>query len=268
MSPEGNPFDVLFQDPAYLEFKNHLYNYMRRKEEILRVLKSNGRKGPILEIGSGVSPIAETKLDVVFSDISKEAMGYLQRNGIARQAVVMSASDIAFISESFATVICSEVIEHIADDQEALREMARVLQPGGELILTFPLHAYYFARDDAFVGHKRRYSVASVVDQLKGLGFGDFKIAKVTGFLDKIVMLTAVLVFQAWWPLIGRRSAAQGKNPFLVSMLPVYKVANRIFSCLVKWEAKAMPLSVTTIALVSCRKSGECNPATGCLPRQ
>jgi SAM-dependent methyltransferase len=48
------------------------------------------------------------------------------------------ADALPFASASFSTVLCTQVLEHLAEPQAALAEMARVLAPGGRLILTAP----------------------------------------------------------------------------------------------------------------------------------
>lgn len=63
------------------------------------------------------------------------------------------------------------VLEHIADDGHALGELARVLRPGGRLLLYLPAFPMLFSSMDAKVGHHRRYTRASVSPMLKRSGF-------------------------------------------------------------------------------------------------
>jgi SAM-dependent methyltransferase len=45
---------------------------------------------------------------------------------------------LSFRDREFTAIICMEILEHIPDYRAALREMARVLEPGGRAYLTFP----------------------------------------------------------------------------------------------------------------------------------
>jgi len=248
-----NPFEIFFQDPVYLEFKDHLYSYLRRKEEVLSFLNA-GENAVVLEAGSGISPILEDFGKVVFSDLSPEAMRYMAIARKASRIIVMDVVTMAVRTGSVSAVICSEVLEHVQDDERAMAEMARVLEPGGQLIITVPVHRRFFALDDRFVGHRRRYSIDDLTDSLRGLGFSDFEYSKVTGFLDKCAALLAVLLFG----LLAKSSRAGEKvskrQAFLKGVFPFYVRANRIYSCLVKWEAKLLPFCLANVILVSCRK--------------
>ncbi len=48
-------------------------------------------------------------------------------------------TDILFTDNSFDVIICSHVLEHISDDRRAMRELYRVLKPGGWAVLQVPI---------------------------------------------------------------------------------------------------------------------------------
>lgn len=91
-------------------------------------------KRKTLDLGSAWSPYAEHFSNRVSADIEA-------REGVD---VVADAHNLPFADGEFEVVLCSEVLEHLHTPERAVSEMYRVLQPGGELILTtrfmFPMH--------------------------------------------------------------------------------------------------------------------------------
>jgi SAM-dependent methyltransferase len=55
-------------------------------------------------------------------------------------------------------VTCGEVLEHLDDDRAAVREIARVLRPGGVLVASVPANPWRYDWVDHWVGHRRRYT--------------------------------------------------------------------------------------------------------------
>ena len=53
-------------------------------------------------------------------------------------ALVGSAFELPFADATFDVIFCTEVLEHLAEPQRAVREMARVLAPGGKVFITVP----------------------------------------------------------------------------------------------------------------------------------
>lgn len=51
-----------------------------------------------------------------------------------------------------------DVIEHLDDDVRALREYARVVRPGGLVVVTVPAYQWAWSRHDEILGHRRRYT--------------------------------------------------------------------------------------------------------------
>ena len=54
------------------------------------------------------------------------------------QAIRGSAYELPFADGSFDKIIAAEVLEHLPEDARAMRELARVLKPGGSIAITVP----------------------------------------------------------------------------------------------------------------------------------
>jgi ubiquinone/menaquinone biosynthesis C-methylase UbiE len=67
-------------------------------------------------------------------DVNPEAV----RHGVAANLRSMSATELEFPDASFDKIYSFHTIEHVPDLPRALREMARVLRPGGRLMLVYP----------------------------------------------------------------------------------------------------------------------------------
>lgn len=250
----GNPFHGFFFDPLYLKYKNHLFNYRLRRRACLRELMTlqNPR---ILEIGSGISPMADAFPGVFFTDVSDKAMRWLRRTGVAEKAAVTDINRLPFPGGSFDAIICSEVLEHIRDDAGALKEMRRVLTSGGALILTVPVNPKFYAYDDKFVHHERRYDCESLKGMLESSGFTDIRVRKVAGLIEKISTLSAVIIFDKFFGRENPQKAGSARSSFGMRFLfPVYKLLNLILEVLVYCESKVLPVSLSSIVLLHSKK--------------
>lgn len=253
-----NPFETFYRNPVYLEFKNHLYNYQLRRRAIRDALKSAPQNGLILEIGSGVSTMADGLGKVLFSDISMEAMRCLKDRETKPLTAAMSVTDIAIQNEKIDSLVCSEVLEHVPDDRRALYEFSRILKPGGLLVLTVPAHPRYFGTDDIFVEHQRRYKIWPFLKQIRKAGFNQVKIVKITGLLDKLAMVTLTTLYPLF-ALRGKKKKAAKDSGLRIlllrGLLPFYITLNWIFALFVTLEARLMPLSTTAVIMVTARKT-------------
>lgn len=57
-------------------------------------------------------------------------------------ALISAAEYLPYRSDTFDTIISNEVIEHVADDRMAAREMVRILKPGGRIVMFAPNRWY------------------------------------------------------------------------------------------------------------------------------
>lgn len=103
-------------------------------------------------------------------DIQEHNLRYCLKEGlITNTAIRGDTSFLPFAADTFDTVLCSEVIEHIVDDQQAVKELSRVLKPGGRLIISVPVPPGNIDLDE--YGHKREgYTPEALKDLLKSQG--------------------------------------------------------------------------------------------------
>ncbi|MGQ9585005.1 MAG: class I SAM-dependent methyltransferase [Anaerolineae bacterium] len=70
------------------------------------------------------------------------------------------------------TVVCLNVLEHIADDMLALRNAHRILErEGGNLVIFSPASPFLYGAHDRLVGHHRRYTLAGLQRKLEKAGY-------------------------------------------------------------------------------------------------
>jgi 2-polyprenyl-3-methyl-5-hydroxy-6-metoxy-1,4-benzoquinol methylase len=124
-------------------------------------------EGRLLEVGCGegrgVEVLAQHASDYLGLDKIAEVISRLQQqypNMRFQQAVIPPFEGIA--DESFDRVVSFQVIEHIQNDELFLKEIYRVLKPGGFAIISTPNIKHTLSRNP---WHVREYTV----DQLKML---------------------------------------------------------------------------------------------------
>ena len=252
-------FDDFVVDPVYLLFKRHIYSYLYRKAAVTRRVKrlADGSALRLLEVGSGVAPIGPPSDHVILTDLSVHALARLRQEGVKGHAIAMSATANALRLGSADVVVCSEVLEHIADDDTAIAEVSRVLRPGGSLILTVPCNPRYFTFDDAFVKHQRRYEIPALLDQLRRAGLEIVEVAKLAAVLEKVATLTLVRSFVFLHPLLAPFAGdRRGRGAGMLSraLLPLYVMANHVFAVAIRLEGRLMPWAATSMVLVHARK--------------
>ena len=244
----SNRFEDFFADAGYVTLKNHLYNYLLRKRAIRKCMQLQ-KKDLILEVGSGLSPMLDDSERIVYSELSFSALNTLKRNQLTGFYVVADAMHLPFKADSFSHVICSEVLEHLPDDRPALREMASVVEMGGSLIITFPHRKDYFALDDHFVCHFRRYELLEMQKRLKDVELDMVEIRKVFGPLEKLTMLVAVSII-SFLRRIRSEKTTFGLWSGWRFITPIFKWLNRLYCVPIWLDAWLFPRSLAAVLLI------------------
>ncbi len=70
-----------------------------------------------------------------------------------------------------------DVLEHLSDDDMALREVHRILKPGGALVLSVPAYQHLWSAHDEALHHFRRYEKQGLANVLREAGFKTWRLS-------------------------------------------------------------------------------------------
>jgi len=108
--------------------------------------------------------------DVVGIDVSPLAVAVCRSKGY-RGLAIGTLQNLPIRPQSLDLVGMTDVLEHVKDDEQAIRECLRVLKPGGLLLLTVPALRWLYNEHDRALGHFRRYSHKELRRVLVRCGF-------------------------------------------------------------------------------------------------
>jgi SAM-dependent methyltransferase len=122
---------------------NNLYAYRARQIERIR------KPGKVLDIGCGrgllLSKLRERGWQPRGTELSEEAAAYA-RERLGLPVTTEALQDCMFPAEEFDLVILWHVLEHVPSPRAMLKEVSRILKPGGVLLVAVPNFGSWEAR--------------------------------------------------------------------------------------------------------------------------
>ncbi|MHB8575980.1 MAG: class I SAM-dependent methyltransferase [Dehalococcoidia bacterium] len=170
-------------DPSLYEqhfrLEDHHWWFVARRRLVLQELaRHGGNAGAILDVGCGTGGMLVHLQEfgsALGVDSAPEAAEACRRRGVP--FVLGWGPRLPFADATFGAVTALDVIEHVPDHLGVLREMYRVLQPGGLLLLTVPAYMFLWSRHDDLNYHQRRYRRRNLHKVLRA---ADFDIVKLS----------------------------------------------------------------------------------------
>ena len=124
----------------------------------------------VVDFGAGIGTLsvlyrAETGVVPHCVEIDPQNIDTLRERGLAVYGAITE------VPGEIDGVFSSNVLEHIEDDEAALRQIFATLKSGGRLVLYLPAFMVLFSELDRTVGHYRRYGRREIVEKLRAAGF-------------------------------------------------------------------------------------------------
>lgn len=144
-----------------------------------RIAPFLGRR--VLEAGCGIGNLTERLLEAdrliavddepLYVEMIGRRFEHLENVRAMAMDLTSAADYEALAADRLDTIVCLNVLEHIAEDEAVLQHFYRVLEPGGRAIILVPQHPWLYAPIDEALGHARRYTAEDLRAKLQRAGF-------------------------------------------------------------------------------------------------
>jgi ubiquinone/menaquinone biosynthesis C-methylase UbiE len=163
--------------------------------DLLEPWLSRSRSLRILDAGCGTGATGgwlSKHGRVVGADISSQALRLLRERYRAVEGVEADLAALPFDDATFDVVVAITVLYHVDDDRSAVRELARVLRPGGVTLHIEPSMPSLRRAHDAVVDGRRRYRIGELTALLEDAGL---TVRRATYVHSYLVPFAAALAF-------------------------------------------------------------------------
>ena len=178
----------------------------------------------VLEAGCGIGNFTELLLDrerlvcvdndPLYVEMANWRLGHLENVITVQRDLSDTAAYQDLKAERVDTIVCLNVLEHIAPDEQVLRAYYELLEPGGHAIILVPAHMWLYGPCDEALGHVRRYTSTELHTKMQAAGF------------EVVMMEEFNRMGVPWWYVnrqLGRRDLSPRQMRMFETLLPVAK---------------------------------------------
>jgi SAM-dependent methyltransferase len=140
--------------------------------------------------GSGRNMVELASLGTVTGvELSQTSVALARARGMG-EVIEGSVLGMPFEPGSFDLAVSLDVIEHLDEDLDALRELRRVVAPGGALLVTVPAYEWLWSGHDEINHHHRRYTRRSLQRVAEQAGWRQTR----TTYFNSLLLPVAILL--------------------------------------------------------------------------
>lgn len=215
---------VVYDQMAALDQRHWWY---RARREVVAALIRRVAAPPadarILEIGCGTGhnlPMLSAfgRVDALEVDAAARALAEQRLGRAVLSAPLPELKGIA--TGQYDLVGAFDVIEHIPDDAASVASIARLLKPGGKLVVTVPAHQWMWSAHDVVNHHQRRYSKSGLRRLIEG---SPLRLERI-GYLNSLLFPLAVA------ERLASRALGKDDSNLTLPARPINHALERVFA--------------------------------------
>jgi SAM-dependent methyltransferase len=158
-----------------------------------------------------------------------------------------SIAALPIASQRAAAVTALDVVEHVDDDVAAVAELARITRPGGLVVLHVPAFPGLWSDWDEALGHRRRYTRATLRALISAAGLVEHRCVYVNS-----AAFLPILAYR--WLRSARRPGSADRLEDRVPSPPINRLLYALFVVPARWRWFAPPFGVSILGVA--RKRG------------
>ncbi|MCK4390727.1 MAG: class I SAM-dependent methyltransferase [Desulfobacterales bacterium] len=219
---------------------------------------NNPKQNRILDIGCGtgiILKLAESFGLAYGMELSSEAIRFLRKRDLNLVTRSDANQSLPFKSNTFSAITCLDLLEHLDNDFDLLKEIFRVCKPRGHLVVTVPAFDIQWSPHDIALHHKRRYTKAQMLKMIREF---DWKVLKCS-YYNTILFLPILAIRKLKTRLSDN---THGRSDFFIK-LPA--CVNRALSLLFVSEIRCLkylnlPFGVSLFLILQKPEGAELKP--------
>lgn len=161
---QWSSLDDLLEDGWWTRVRNRVIENALRKSEV---------HPAVWDVGGGTGVVTAHLKQNGFTPVGVEPSSFAASLATRRGVETLAAEllELQLPTNALNAVSMFDVLEHLESREKVLREIHRVLKPGGHLILTVPALMFLWSQHDVELGHRVRYSKQELRRELVRNGF-------------------------------------------------------------------------------------------------
>jgi SAM-dependent methyltransferase len=156
------------------EIEDQSFWFKHRADCILNAVSANLNDKIIFDIGGGNGftslKLVENDIDSILVEPGIEGILNAKKRKL-KDLICSSFQDAAFLKNSIPNIGIFDVLEHIEQDSDFLKELNTVLSDEGKLFITVPAFKVLWSKQDEYSGHYRRYTLSNLEAKLLQANF-------------------------------------------------------------------------------------------------
>lgn len=183
------------------EVEDHSFWFSHRNNCITTMINAFAPDAtrPLFDIGGGNGFVArgiqQAGKSVVLVEPGRNGATNAKSRGL-NHVICSTLGGAGFKASSLPAVGLFDVIEHIEQDLEFLKQVHNFMQPGGILFATVPSYQLLWSLEDEAAGHFRRYSNQEICETLRAAGFSILFASSIFRFLPIPIFLLRAVPFR------------------------------------------------------------------------